>query len=64
MEFDCRPSIKYAIAGSITNTDSEGRASSTDGAIAHRAVEDVRRLFGGRVAASDAIQGLLSYAKN
>jgi monoamine oxidase len=37
----------------FANTDSEGPVSSTDGAItaAHRAVEDVRRLFAGRAAA-------------
>jgi protoporphyrinogen oxidase len=40
----------------FANTDSEGPVSSTDGAItaAHRAVENVRRLFAGRVAASEA----------
>jgi monoamine oxidase len=38
----------------FANTDSEGPVSSTDGAItaAHRTVEDVRRLFAGRAAAS------------
>jgi len=42
----------------FANTDSEGPVSSTDGAIAaaHRAVENVRRLFAGHAAASDAIE--------
>jgi len=61
MEFNRRSLIKYVIAGSIANTDSEGLVSSTDGAIdpAHRAAEDIRRLFAGHAAASEAIQGPL-----
>jgi monoamine oxidase len=42
----------------FANTDSEGSVSTTEGAIvaAHRSVEDVRRLFAGRAAASAAIE--------
>jgi monoamine oxidase len=46
----------------FANTDSEGPVSTTDGAIAaaHRAVEDVRRLFAGRAAALETIENPLS----
>jgi monoamine oxidase len=46
----------------FANTDSKGPVSSTNGAIAtaYRAVKDVRRLFAGRAAASEAIEDLLS----
>jgi monoamine oxidase len=46
----------------FANTDSEGPVSSTDGAIAaaHRAVENVLRLFAGRATASGATLPSLS----